>query len=706
MDGQIKMADKMDSGVDLVPSQSIPRFYFSTRDPKFKTSRSLNQTLDEVRFLFGVSADAPHGAPLGKRCLWPVMDCCGIPRYCSFAVFAKIRENNDVESIMYHEFERWWVAVNQEPLDEFSLVYRIIQSDRTEKWITARDFQISIEEVVQRHPGLEFLSGLPVFQARYVDTVIVRIFHNKVGGVQDKMTLPEFRKHSFLSSFWRLQHEGDINISRDIFSYKHFYVLYCRFWELDGDHDMVIQGHDLYKYDRHALTMLAIDRVLSGACRKLGQGPRTIRGRLEYKDFVWFMLCVEDKRSASGIEYWFRCLDLDGDGVLSGYEIERFYDEQYRRMVNYGISEPWKLRDFLCSLFDLVRPKNPAHITLSDLKRCTNISLFFDMIFDYRKYENYVRRIEPAFREADDLWVDENGVKVKLEGWNKFAERAYDILAQEESNQHAAQAAAATAAATRAAERQAELNRRGRRRGADDGDSDDTIMAMDRRTMSDFDAEGEDDDDEDDEIDGEDAAGWDRLADAARTAQWESWGNAVLSTDGNSVRAAGLAGASGANRGGGPASSGVAKPHWDQLDSGGSTVAAGPQGEAVCTDEKCIGRECNGAGVAEPDIQTRNVGRFAGEVNAIGGVLKVELLDGPVEVGYIRPQLDDGSHGRSMTPNNQPFDVTLDTRESTRVAECEEDVLMGEPSAEHQNGDGAGPLRWRLDVSRISQRFK
>ena len=26
----------------------------------------------------------------------------------------------------------------------------------------------------------------------------------------------------------------------DYFSYKHFYVLYCRFWELDTDHDGVI----------------------------------------------------------------------------------------------------------------------------------------------------------------------------------------------------------------------------------------------------------------------------------------------------------------------------------------------------------------------------------------------------------------------------------------------------------------------------------
>ena len=29
----------------------------------------------------------------------------------------------------------------------------------------------------------------------------------------------------------------------DYFSYKHFYVLYCRFWELDTDHDGVISRY-------------------------------------------------------------------------------------------------------------------------------------------------------------------------------------------------------------------------------------------------------------------------------------------------------------------------------------------------------------------------------------------------------------------------------------------------------------------------------
>ncbi len=35
----------------------------------------------------------------------------------------------------------------------------------------------------------------------------------------------------------------------DFFSYEHFYVIYCKFWELDSDHDLEINKQDL---SRHA----------------------------------------------------------------------------------------------------------------------------------------------------------------------------------------------------------------------------------------------------------------------------------------------------------------------------------------------------------------------------------------------------------------------------------------------------------------------
>ena len=53
----------------------------------------------------------------------------------------------------------------------------------------------------------------------------------------------------FIQTFDRLEQEEDINRIRDYFSYEHFYVIYCKFWELDSDHDLFISRDDLAKHN-------------------------------------------------------------------------------------------------------------------------------------------------------------------------------------------------------------------------------------------------------------------------------------------------------------------------------------------------------------------------------------------------------------------------------------------------------------------------
>lgn len=50
--------------------------------------------------------------------------------------------------------------------------------------------------------------------------------------------------------------------TRDCFSYKHFYVLYCKFWTLDDDHDLIISEEDLAKYNQGALAPSVIQRLM------------------------------------------------------------------------------------------------------------------------------------------------------------------------------------------------------------------------------------------------------------------------------------------------------------------------------------------------------------------------------------------------------------------------------------------------------------
>ena len=58
-----------------------------------------------------------------------------------------------------------------------------------------------------------------------------------------------------------LDKDDDINKIRDYFSYEHFYVLYCKFWELDTDHDFYINKDEFSKYSGHTLSKKTIDRI-------------------------------------------------------------------------------------------------------------------------------------------------------------------------------------------------------------------------------------------------------------------------------------------------------------------------------------------------------------------------------------------------------------------------------------------------------------
>ncbi|KAL4568719.1 hypothetical protein LXL04_024334 [Taraxacum kok-saghyz] len=54
-----------------------------------------------------------------------------------------------------------------------------------------------------------------------------------------------------------------LSISKRTELKMHFYVIYCNFWELDTDHDFLIDKENLIRYDNHALTYRIADRISS-----------------------------------------------------------------------------------------------------------------------------------------------------------------------------------------------------------------------------------------------------------------------------------------------------------------------------------------------------------------------------------------------------------------------------------------------------------
>lgn len=239
----------------------------------------------------------------------------------------------------------FWFSVISTCYNEASRFVRIL-AKTGRNHLLPEDLSPMIQDIIDTHPGLSFLRESIEFHPKYVQTVIARLYYVGNRSWSGRLTIAELRKCNFLATVRLLEEEDNINQISDFFSYEHFYVIYCKFWELDRDHDLLISKRDLSHHADGAISCRMIDRVFSGAVTR---GRRKEGAKMTYPEFVWFLVSEEDKRQPRSIEYWFRCMDVDGDGFLSMYELEWFYQEQVSRLETLGI-EALPFNDLLCQV--------------------------------------------------------------------------------------------------------------------------------------------------------------------------------------------------------------------------------------------------------------------------------------------------------------------------------------------------------------------
>ncbi len=317
--------------------------------------------------------------------------------------------------------------------------------------------------------GLEFLSNHAEFQDKYAITVITRIFYTVNKCHSGRITSRQIRRSDLLSAFQQVDEEEDINKVTRYFSYEHFYVLYCRFWELDHDRDYKITREDLLKYADQSLSHMIVDRIFDAAPRPFGlvedekdgggdddggdgakangddgkgdsdgtngDGKRngrkdgkekTAKDYLTYEDFIFFMLSEEDKANEISVRYWFSCLDVDGDGKLNNMEMRSFYALQQHRMQTLG-HEHIPFEDMLCQMIDMIKPKSDDYVVVEDFlqEECVPVSgALFDALFNLNKYVQFEQRdpFQERQKREDEFETD----------WDRFACMDYNRLAMEE----------------------------------------------------------------------------------------------------------------------------------------------------------------------------------------------------------------------------------------------------------------------------------
>ena len=307
-------------------------------------------------------------------------------------------------------------------------------SDGKRNFLVREDFQGYLDIVLESHPGLGFLRQTVDFQSKYVETVVHRIFFDLDRLDRGRISWSEFETSRLPDAFRQVDATDDINTVLNYFSYEHFYVLYCRFWELDEDRDMHLGPQDLQRYGPEGtLNPKIVERIFQGQGRRL---VSRVKGKMCYEDFVWFCLSEEDKCHPRSIRYWFKILDLDSDGIISGYELETFYNftkKQLMQMTSEGIA----YQDVVCDMLPTTTTVTTADGTpavpglrLGDLLANPHAAFVaMNMIMNVIKFLQFEQR-DPFVVHHDRLM----GGYERCE-WDRFARVEYDRMAQEADEQ-------------------------------------------------------------------------------------------------------------------------------------------------------------------------------------------------------------------------------------------------------------------------------
>ena len=292
--------------------------------------------------------------------------------------------------------------------------------------IIREDFYPFLRALLDFNPSLEFLREHPTYQHKYSDTVIMRIFYINDSDDDGKITLHDFKKSNLIEILKKVSDE-DINNVRQYFSYEHFYVIYCIFFELDNNREpeteLFISKEAFSRYNGHSLGIKAVDRIFQQIPRKF---KSTQIGKMCFEDFLWYLLSEEDKTTRTSIEYWFKVLDLDDNGIVTPSEMEYFYKEQEQRLEN-NQNETILFNDVLCQLYDMIPPDKEYQWTIQNFyDHPKSASILFNALFNLNKFIINEQKDPFSLTEVDKIpdYTD----------WDKFAYNEYMKKMSEEND--------------------------------------------------------------------------------------------------------------------------------------------------------------------------------------------------------------------------------------------------------------------------------
>lgn len=174
------------------------------------------------------------------------------------------------------------------------------------------------------------------------------------------------------------------------FSLDYAEMLYSDYLELDSDQNGMLSVSELARFRGGGLTMPFVQRVFQ-ECHTY-RNKESGHNEMDYKSYLDFVLAMSYKGTPEAIAYFFRLLDLERRGRLSAFEVSYFFRAVVDKFEEIGEEPNCTVEDVQDEIFDMVKPRDPMHITLHDLVNCKVGDTIVGMLTDVNDFWRYDRR--------------------------------------------------------------------------------------------------------------------------------------------------------------------------------------------------------------------------------------------------------------------------------------------------------------------------